>query len=211
MRIKNNTRLRRYTSLPILLDMLIHKRITLLDPESWEDRNDSFYVEKYKEIKCLKSVLALCFTSRPETFHHWKVFSGNSSGICVRFNKAKLLKSVNRISGIKSDYVKYKLIRELSSNTPSLDELPFIKRKQYEDEEEFRIVYTNKSKEIKSKNITIDLDSIEKITLSPWLPLAVSKTIKNVIGEIDGCDSIELIRTGVMDNKVWKNIASKIA
>ena len=191
--------------------MLINKRITLLDPESWEDRNDSFYVEKYKEIKNLKSVLALCFTSRAETFHHWKVFSGNSSGICVQFNKEKLLNSVSKVSGIKSDYVKYKLIRELSSNTPALDELPFIKRKQYKDEEEFRIVYTNKSKEIKSKNIAIDLDSIERITLSPWLPLAVSKTVKAVIGSIDGCSSIELIRTGVMDNKVWKNIASKIA
>ena len=53
MPINNNTSLHRYTSLPVLLDMLVNKRITLLDPASWEDRNDSFYVEKYKEIKKL--------------------------------------------------------------------------------------------------------------------------------------------------------------
>jgi hypothetical protein len=37
--------LNRYTSLPILLDALNHKRMTLLSPESWEDRNDSYYIE----------------------------------------------------------------------------------------------------------------------------------------------------------------------
>ena len=56
--------LNRYTSLPVLLDALVHKRLTLLSPTSWEDRNDAYYIERYKETKKLKTVLALCFTTK---------------------------------------------------------------------------------------------------------------------------------------------------
>ena len=44
--------LRRYTTLPSLLYTL-----TLLDPQSWDDKNDSYYRQLYKEKKRLKSVL----------------------------------------------------------------------------------------------------------------------------------------------------------
>lgn len=168
-------------------------------------------MEKYKEIKNLKTVLALCFTTKPETFHHWKVFADTSSGICVRFNKDNLLKSINKVSGIESDYVAYELMRNLKAKPPSVDELPFLKRRQYEDEEEFRIIYTNRNKEHKVKYLAINLNSIERITLSPWIPLPISNTVKEVIRNIDGCDSIQLLKTGMVENKVWKSIANNIA
>ena len=204
-------KLRRYTDIPILLDMLVNRQITLLDPASWEDRNDSFYVEKYREIKKLKTVLALCFTTKAETFHHWKIFAGNSGGVCIRFNADKLLACLNNSSGIRADHVTYKLMRELKSEPPVVDELPFIKRKQYVDEEEFRIIYENRNKLYNTKDFKINLECIERITLSPWLPQSVSKTVKGVVRNIDGCNSIDLIRTGVIENRVWKNVAVKLS
>ena len=42
------SRFRRYTSLSILLDILKKKRLTLLDPQNWDDKNDAFYMELYK-------------------------------------------------------------------------------------------------------------------------------------------------------------------
>jgi hypothetical protein len=63
--------------------MLLKKKIILLDPSSWEDRNDSFYMEKYREMKRLKTLLAMCFTTKPETFHHWKVF-GTTLGTLLK-------------------------------------------------------------------------------------------------------------------------------
>lgn len=102
-------------------------------------------------------------------------------------------------------------MRYLKSNPPSsADELPFLKRKQYRDEKEFRIIYKNKNKEHKVKYLTIDLQSIERITLSPWIPLSVSKTVIKVICNIDGCKLIKLLKTGMVDHKVWKNIAENI-
>ena len=52
--------LRRYTDLTALMYLLHKRKITLLDPASWDDKNDSHYLAQYKEKRKLKSVLALC-------------------------------------------------------------------------------------------------------------------------------------------------------
>ena len=39
---------RRYTTLPYLLDVLVKKRLTLLNPVKWEDKNDSHFLSIYK-------------------------------------------------------------------------------------------------------------------------------------------------------------------
>jgi len=82
--------LNRYTSLPIALDVLAKKHITLLSPETWEDRNDAYYLERYRDERKLRSLLAICFSLHRETFHHWRVFSSGSSGVCIEFDKEKL-------------------------------------------------------------------------------------------------------------------------
>jgi hypothetical protein len=159
--------LNRYTTLPIAIDILTQKSITLLDPKSWEDHNDSYYLEKYKGRKKLKSLLALCFTSHTETFHNWKVFAGGTSGVCIQFNTDKIINSIKSIPGIEYKMVQYHLIRDVKKNPPPLDDWPFIKRSPYKDEREFRIIYKNSTSVELSKKLPICLDCIEKITLSP--------------------------------------------
>jgi len=73
--------LRRYTTLPSLLDLLVTKHLTLLTPDSWDDKNDAFYLQQYKDKKKLKAVYAMCFTEGNETYHHWRVFSGGNGGV----------------------------------------------------------------------------------------------------------------------------------
>ncbi len=75
--------LRRYTDLPALIYLLNERKITLLDPKSWDDQNDAYFLALYKEKKNLRSVLALCFSQAPETYHHWRVFASGSSGACT--------------------------------------------------------------------------------------------------------------------------------
>jgi hypothetical protein len=77
----------KYTNIVALLDTLLDKRIFLLDPNLWEDKNDSYYISIYKQRENLKTVLAICFAEENETFHHWKVFSGNISGVCIEYKK----------------------------------------------------------------------------------------------------------------------------
>ena len=154
-------------------------------------------------------MLALCFTTKMERFHHWKIFSGNSSGVCIQFNKEELISSFHQTSGIEMELVTYRLIKDLKADPPSFDELPFIKRSPYEDEGEFRVVYGNAEEELQSKSVRFDLDCIEKVILSPWLPKSVVRTVKDVIHKIPDCFSIRVNKTTLLENTVWKNIATK--
>jgi len=202
-------RLFRYTSLPVLLDIVSKQELTLLNTATWDDRNDSYYIELYKKKKKLKTLLALCFTAKAETYHHWKVFSDGISGVCIQFDKELLLKELGSVRGIVYDDVEYPLIRELRSEPPELEKLPFLKRRPYMDEGEFRIIYTNKSREMEVKPVGIDLGSIQKINLSPWMPKSVSDTVKSVIKHIPGCSGIRVSKTTLVESKVWKNIATR--
>lgn len=205
--MKNN-RLRRYTTLPVLLDILINKKLTLLDPHSWEDTNDSYYIEVYKQKSDLKSVLALCFTEAGETYHHWKVFSGNPSGVCIIFKKNKILECLNSDdTGIKSGSVIYKKIRETKILPLRHEELPFIKRFPFKDEKEFRCIYEDASQEITYKDVNMDISCIDRIVFNPWIPKSVFDSVKKVIKNIDGCKGIRIFKTTLVDNEEWKKMA----
>jgi hypothetical protein len=201
--------LRRYTNLPVLLDILENQKLTLLDPQDWEDKNDSHYLKIYKTKLGLKSVLALCFTEAGETYHHWKVFSGNSAGICIQFNKEKLFECFNKVSGMKKDSVIYKKIPEVKAKRPINNELPFLKRYQFRDEKEFRFVYGSKLDVIKNKDVSINPSCIEMIIFNPWIPKPVFESVKMVIRKINGCNKIRISRSTLIDNEAWKKISEK--
>ena len=92
--------LRRYTNIPALIWLLTARKITLLDPASWDDKNDSHFLTLYREKKSLETVLALCFTQTSETYHHWRVFAEGSSGISITFDKDRLLSAMTKRAGV---------------------------------------------------------------------------------------------------------------
>jgi hypothetical protein len=162
--------LRRYTSLPALLRLLRNRQITLLNPASWEDRNDALFMSEYKRRNGLKSVLALCFSEANETYHHWRVFTRGSEGVCIAFKRKELLAAFDRAKGIRKEAVEYKLIKQMEGSSLSVAQLPFLKRRPYKDEREFRIVYFDRKAFIDAKEFDIDLNVIHKITLNPGCP-----------------------------------------
>src|SRR5690606_32494246 len=105
--------LRRYTDLTSVIDVLVRKSITLLDPDTWDDKNDTHYMSAYKSQKKLKSLKAICFTTAAETYHHWKIFSPGNSGICISFITEKIQKKLNLINNVKSGLVEYRTLKEL--------------------------------------------------------------------------------------------------
>ena len=105
--------LNRYTSLPIALDVLANRHITLLSPETWEDRNDAYYLEQYKQQRKLNTLVAICFSICSETFHHWKVFSGGPAGVCIEFNTERLLRAFDPHAGFITGQVEYCLIKDV--------------------------------------------------------------------------------------------------
>jgi hypothetical protein len=198
--------LNRFTSLPIALDLLQRKEITLLSPETWEDRNDAYYLERYRDERRLRSILAICFSVRKETFHHWRVFSYGSSGVCIEFDKDKLLKAIPGSEGFRHGPAYYRLISQLQKKKPALEDWPFLKRKPFEDEGEYRIIFESKTESMRAKRVTIELSSIRKVILSPWLPESVAASVIDIIKTIDGCSKLSVSRSSLIDNAGWRAI-----
>lgn len=207
----NKKILRRYTNIPALLHLLNNKAITLLNPNTWEDRNDSFYLNEYKQKKELLTVLALCFTEAPETYHHWKIFAGgNSSGICIYFKKDEFIEYIGENKNIFHKRVSYKTLDEMEEKTLSLKKLPFVKRYAFRDEKEYRIIYEEKETAMEFKELFFDVSHISKISLSPWMPINLVDTVKNYIKRIcPEIPEINVTKSALLDNKKWKNFAKQ--
>jgi hypothetical protein len=189
--------------------MLYEKRLPLLDPVNWDDKNDAYFMELYKKKKKLKTLLALCFAKSEESYHHWKIYAGDTSGVCIQFKHHDLLNRLMADTRFRLGPVEYMEISHLERNPPTIDNLPFIKRLPFQDECEYRIIYENRRQEEKLQYIQITAEDIDHITINPWLHESVFESIKSVIRGIGGCERIGVFQTTVVGNEKWKRIGSQ--
>jgi hypothetical protein len=201
------TILRRYTSLAALLALLQDKKLTLLSPSLWEDRNDAFYMGEYKTKKDLQTLLALCFTESDETYHHWRVFTHGSDGVCIHFKREALLAALPIGHQLVAGPVTYRKINDLPRLKPRLEQLPFLKRQPYSDECEFRLVYEDKKLEMETKAFPLSVRTIARVTLNPWLSAPLAAAVKRAIKSTPGCAPLKVYQTTLLENERWKRAA----
>lgn len=199
------TYLRRYTDLPALLHLLTAKQITLLDPKTWDDRNDAYFMSLYKERKKLKTLLALCFSQSPETYHHWRVFSNGPAGVCIVFNRAPLVASLKK-AGVSTGPMKYLTLKSAKGRTFTINDLPFLKRYGFKPENEFRAVYSSTATEELSLPVDIGIDSVRSISLSPWMHSSLASSTVAAIRAIDNCRALKVSRSTLISNEQWKSL-----
>lgn len=202
--------LRRYTNLASALHILHNRCLTLLSPDTWDDRNDSYFMSEYKRIKNVKTVLAICIADSEETYHHWQVFSRGADGVCIEFDRDKLLAAFNA-AGVTHRYVDYEQITNANSmHEVDLEILPFTKRWPYGDEREYRGVYVCADEELPAFSVSIALAAIKRITLSPWLAPALVDAVKKTLKSIPGCSDLRIYRSTLIDNKQWQKLAGRV-
>ena len=202
--------LRRYTDLPSLMYLLTERKITLLDPESWDDANDSHYMSLYRDAQKVRSVLALCFTQTTEQYGHWRVFANGASGVCITFKRADLLRAVQKARNVRVGRVTYLKLGDFRRKRLKSDRLPFVKRYPFRQEHEFRMIWTSSSSK-STCDIPIPLTCIDRITLSPWLNEAVSKRVKRMLWDIEGCRKLDITRSTLISNEEWKYLGESVA
>jgi hypothetical protein len=200
--------LRRYTDLPALFHLLGQQCLTLLDPKTWDDRNDAFFMSVYKEKKAWKTVLALCFSQAPETYHHWRVFSSGPAGVCLVFDRAQLLQDLQAHPGVRCAPMAYLTLPAARSRTLCVDELPFLKRMGYQPEKEFRAVFASAHEVGPSLRLPIRLSTIRSISLSPWMHASLSESTVKAIRAIEGCARLRVSRSTLLSNEQWKKHGS---
>jgi hypothetical protein len=201
------TILRRYTSLASLLALLQDKKLTLLSPGLWEDRNDAFYMGEYKSKKDLRTLLALCFTESDESYHHWRVFTRGADGVCIHFKREALLEALPIGHQLVAGPITYRKIADLPRLKPRLEQLPFLKRQPYSDECEFRLVYEDKREEMETKGFAISIRTIGRVTLNPWLSPPLAAAVKRAIKAVPGCATLKVYQTTLLENETWKKAA----
>lgn len=205
----NNGILRRYTSLPSLLCILTKKQLTLLDPSTWDDRNDSYYLNLYTKKRNLKRTLALCLSKKNETYHHWRVFTNKDNGVCIVFDRKELENHLKQNKNVMHGSVNYMPLSKMQEINFTTDDMPFLKRYAFADESEYRIIYPS-SQDVTFKDINIPLTTIRKISINPWIPNAFFQVIKETIRNINGCENIKIGKSSLIDNKEWCCIGNKI-
>jgi hypothetical protein len=199
--------LRRYTNLAATIHMLRSRTITLLNPGTWDDRNDAYFMAENKRRKGMKTLLALCFANCAETYHHWRVFSHGTDGVRIEFDKKRLMKALDDPRIISGD-VRYRRIDQLNDDASfAVDDLPFLKRQPFRDESEFRVVYANEKRVLDTKSYEFDLSTVRRITLSPWIVKSLSDSLIENLRQIDGCGDLEIFRSTLVDSERWRSLA----
>ena len=202
------TFLRRYTNLASAIHLLKNRNITLLDPSTWDDRNDAFFISEYKKKSEALSVLALCFAEVGERYHHWRVFSHGSDGVCIEFNKERLLEAFDSDIGVNHGAINYTRLRDAQRMKDiDTEELPYFKRWPYGDEKEYRAVYVDKQASKTLHDVPIDLNCINRIILSPWLAISLADSVRALLRSITGCRKMKVHRSTLIDNRDWKRLA----
>lgn len=204
--------LRRYTDLPSLIHLLRSRTITFLDPSSWDDKNDAYFMGLYKEQRELTSLLAICCSMQSETYHHWRVFSQGSAGVCVSFDRSALVKVLSEgSSAVRCGPVKYlKLDESRKKGSHRRDMLPFLKHFPFGDEREFRFIWESKTQRVRSKDVRIPLSCIDRIYLSPWMPESVAESVRQTLKEIKGVEDLRITRSTLIRNDQWQAYGDRI-
>ena len=203
-------KLNRFTTLPVLLDLLQRKKLTLLDPKLWDDKNDSEIILEYKKRKKIKNIFAICLSCGDETVHHWKTFSHGTSGCVIEFDAIKLFKIIDKIDNLRHGKVVYKKLSEMENRNVihDVNQMPFTKRWPYRCEEEYRIIVETNSKETFFE-IDITLDIIKRITISQQMPEPIYSTIKSYLKDLRGNPDSRINRSTLYENKRWINSFKK--
>ncbi len=196
------SKLNRFTTLPVLLDLLMRKRLVLLDPASWDDKNDSHILLEYKQRKDIKSLCALCFSHGDETIHDWKTFADGSSGCCIQFDPGGLIDCFKSIPGIRHGAVTYKKMSAVSPASIAVSDIPFTKRWPYRCEEEYRFIREG-SDDAAFFEVEVDLRSIEKITISQRMPDQVYSTIRDLLRKAFKDPDKRISRSTIYRNDIW--------
>jgi hypothetical protein len=195
------THLKRFTTLPILLDYLVTEKLVLLDPASWDDKNDSEIILAYKRKKGIENLFALCFAHGHETIHHWKTFANGASGCYIKFYADKLIK-IFKDNNLIQDYVRYKKVDEVIAEELSVNDIPFTKRKAYECESEYRVIWEGPGA-LSCYPVHVPLDTVALIKFSQQMPPQVFETIKGFLESRFNIPGDKIDRSEIYENKTW--------
>jgi hypothetical protein len=201
----------RYTQLEYAEEILKNARITLVNPYSWGDKNEFNTLEIYKQGLEKKSIYAFCATISPETYHHWNDFARGGTGVRVEFNRERLQAGLKDIDDCDFGEVEYMNVDDLRDMKLSdFPRLPFVKRKGYGPEKEYRIVVSSQAKQKKLFRIALFPDCVSSVVVSPKATDKKAKEIRDQIRAIKGFEDLKVYKSGLVESKKWLSAGDQL-
>ena len=93
-------------------------------------------------------------------------------------------------------------MNEIRNNTIAVDDIPFIKRWPYRYENEYRILWQGETNQ-PAIEIDIDLNSINKITLSQRMPKPIHNSIKELLKSEIRNPASRINSSTLYENTTW--------
>jgi hypothetical protein len=203
--------IRRYLPLSAVIDTLRRKKLALLDPQNWDDRNDRRFMQLYKEAKGLSSLYAMCAAVRHETYYHWRVFTPGAEGACLELWREPLETALKNSDFARFQEVRYVTLPDVARLSPKdLENLPFSKRSGFGAEEEYRVIAWSEEPQAAALGFDMQLSWVKLIELNPWMPKPLAQSVKDTIRAIAGCDSIKLRQSTLIDNQQWRDAGDRV-
>jgi hypothetical protein len=197
--------IRRYTSISAVIDVLRRKELPLLDPQTWDDRNDRYFMSLYKEKRGFGGLYGLCAATCSETYHHWRVFTGTTDGACIEIKRQPLETTLAGLEGVRFNEVTYLRLGDVELLAESdLDRLPFVKRAGFSAEEEYRIIAQTTAGQRPAISIDFPIHLINKVYLNPWLPKSIAESVTATLRGVTGCERLAVQRSHLIDSGRWR-------
>ncbi|MEZ5683000.1 DUF2971 domain-containing protein [Novosphingobium sp.] len=191
--------------------MLVNKRVAVIGYGSWIDANDRRSMRVWQSTLHYGFVGALCLTEASETFHHWQAFASGQSGVCVVFDKAKLLEMFkgHGLLGSNGHFLtgpmEYVSMRDIGNiDASNIHRLPFLKRVGFRDEREFRVVGYLVEGGISAMYVPLDFGAIREVIFSPFMHPTIAKSCNEAIRGIRGNSDFKIFQSRLTDNQTWQ-------
>ncbi|MEX3639668.1 hypothetical protein [Paraburkholderia sp. BR14320] len=203
--------IRRYLPLSAVFDTLLRKKLALLDPQNWDDKNDRRFMQLYKEAKHLNSLYALCAATCTETYAHWRVYSPAAEGACIEIWREPLEAALKETKYVRFRDMKYVKLEDVDHLGPAdLEDLPFSKRVGYGSEREYRIIAWSKKPQAAALEIDIDLNWVKKIELNPWMPKSLADSVQTMLKAVPNCENLATSQSSLIDNQRWRDAGDRV-
>ena len=194
--------LSRYTTIPAMLDALLHQHLVLVNPAYWTDRNDREVMEAFTASRPTSRVFAACLAEGNETAHHWQVFADTGKGACIRFDRQRLIAAVEAAGALHGP-ISYVNWRDLSGAQHLGDRLAFLKRSVFRFEREYRIIAVSEDCSAPVLNVPVPLSAITSIYISGEIPPSLFSSISSIVRSIPGCRQLRVRHSGLLRNENW--------
>ncbi|MCO4090749.1 MAG: DUF2971 domain-containing protein [Sphingorhabdus sp.] len=202
--MENPQTLRRYTNLPVLIDMLVSRKLTTIGYSHWVDANDREGLSLYQRALGYGFVGAVCLTRAPETFHHWQIYASGPAGVSVILNKQRLDELCKENEHFYAGDVRYILLNRIDQiEAKDIHQLPFFKRYGFGDEKEYRVVSFSVEKQ-NSMGLEFDTRLIERVVVSPFAHPSLITNIRKVLRSIEPWQNLTVEHSTLTDSETWK-------